>query len=47
MNQTFKSKNQVLHEQKFKGFPSSKWQDRVGGSMLDLESQGPGSIHGV
>ena len=34
----------MLHEQKFKGFPSSKWQDRIDRSMLDLESQGPGSI---
>ena len=32
----FKSKNQVLHEQKFKGFPSSIMTRQGRGSMLDL-----------
>ena len=40
----FKSKHQVVHEQKFKDLRSSKCPGSVGRSMLDLESEGLGSI---
>ena len=35
----------MVREHKFKGFQSSTWQVSVERSMMDLESQGVGSIH--
>ena len=44
LSKSSKSKHQVVHEQKFKDFPSSKCPVSVERSMLDLETWASGSI---